>query len=385
MFAALGARVADPYRNRKFDTARVKIANAAFLPSRVWDDTSVWTSTTASRRTLLIAGRFAGGRYHLEAARTVPLPALLAESRHLINLTRLSDDEFAWDTEVPFAIGSITAREIGAFVGALFSSAEGRAEPDVRADYQSAVPQTSAVLGQLFRVDSIKTTHLPDRSTLATFAATMTPAGVEAKYPNYARYLRRYAQTARMHWTLTDKTGGSFFEALAADGHLLLRVRTLDGSMVPLSGAARSMPDMLTLNGAFTMKVRRFTVGFHDYHTDFSIVRTDDERSLGIVSRNEPEWVLPFVTERLLRTSLRRPFQGRGVQFRIGVRDSAGTQTIFTRRMHLEVQESAILRFIGKLGAIAIGDYQGKAEREQLAWLREAFEALVADIRALGP
>ncbi|MEX2152083.1 MAG: hypothetical protein WD825_02025 [Gemmatimonadaceae bacterium] len=385
MFAALGARVTEPLRDPKYDSARVRIANAAFIPSRVWDDTSVWTSATSSRRTLLIGGRFVNGRYQLDAARLVPAPEQPAESRHVITLTRLSDDEFAWDTEVPYAIGSITAREVGAFTSALFAGAEGRSERDVRADYRATIPRTSAVLGQLFRVDSIKTTHLPDSSTIAAFAVTMTPAGVETKYPNFARYMRRYAQTARMRLSLTDRTGASYLDLMVAEGRLMLRVRTLKGDMVPLTGPARPMPDSLTLNGDFTMKVRRLTVGFHDYHADFVVVRNDRERAWSIVSKLEPKWTLPFVTERLLRTPLRRPFRGRGALFRIGVRDSAGAQTILDRRLHLEVQESMILRFIGRLGAIAVSDYQGLAEREQLAWLREAFDALVADLRGLSP
>lgn len=384
MFAALGARVTEPLRDHKYDSARVRIAASAFLPSRVWDDTSVWTSSATTRRSLLIGGRFVNGRYRLEAARSLPAPLQPAESRHVINLTRLSDDEFVWDTEVPYAIGSITAREIGGFTAALFAAAEGRSEGDIRADYRAAIPRMSAVLGQLFRLDSIRTRHLPDSSTLATFAVTMTPAGVEAKYSHFARYLRRYVETARMRWTLTDRTGASYFDASALDGRLLLRVRTLKGDMVPLAGPARAMPDSLTLNGDFTMKVRRFTAGIRDYHADFAVVRTDHERAWSIVSRREPEWVLPLITEHLLRTPLRRPFQGRGARFRIGVRDSAGAQTILDRRLHLEVRESMILRFIGRLGAIAVGDYQGLAERDQLAWLREVFDALVADIRNLS-
>jgi hypothetical protein len=91
------------------------------------------------------------------------------------------------------------------------------------------------------------------------------------------------------------------------------------------------------------------------------------------------------VTERLLKTPLRRPFQGNGTLFRIGVRDdSTGGQSILHRRMHLEVQESTILRVIGKLGSIAASDYAGRVEREQNAWLREVFSALVADVRNLG-
>lgn len=385
LFAALGARVTEPFRDFKYDSARVKIANAALLPSRVWYDTSVWTATSSARRTLLIGGRFAGGRYRLEAARLVPPPSQLAESRHLINLTRLSDDSYAWDTEVPYAIGTATAGEIGALVAALFASAEKRGDRELRADYRSAAPQTTTILGQLFRVDSVRTTQLQDHSTLASFAVTMDPAGVQGRFPNFADYVRRYVLTARMHWTLTDASGASYLDASAVNGHFLLRVRTLNGDMVPLTGPPRVIPDSLSLNGEFSMKVRRLTVGFHDFHANLTLVRTDHERALSLVSRAEPEWTLPLVAERLLRTPLRRPFEGRGVLFRIGVRDSAGAQTILNRRLHLEVQESTILRFIGKLGAIAIGEYQGKAEREQLAWLREVFAALVADVRTLAP
>ncbi|HYC50336.1 MAG TPA: hypothetical protein VEB19_04420, partial [Gemmatimonadaceae bacterium] len=36
LFSSLGARTADPWRDVKFDTARVRLASAAVLPSRVW-------------------------------------------------------------------------------------------------------------------------------------------------------------------------------------------------------------------------------------------------------------------------------------------------------------------------------------------------------------
>ena len=385
MFASLGARVTAPVRDPKYDAARVKIANAALLPSRVWNDTAVWTSSTTSRRTLLIGGRFVEGRYRLAALRTVPMPEQPAESRHQITLTRLSDDEYAWDTEVPYAIGSVKASEIGAFVAALFASAEGRSEQETRADYRAVAPKTAAVLGQLFHVDSIATTQHGDRSTSATFVVTMRPAGVEKRYPNFAGYLRRYVETARMKWAVNDRSGTAYMAIAVGQGRLQLRVRTHDGVMQPLSGPLRPIPDSLRLVGDVTAKVRRFNVGVHDYQADLTVVKTAHERAWSLTSREEPGWTLPLVTEHLLRTPLRRPFQGRGFQFRIGVRDSANAQTLLHRRMHLEVQESAILRFIGKLGATAVGDYTGKAEQEQLAWLREVFDGLLADIEALGP
>lgn len=384
LFTSLARRVTNPIREAKYDSARAKIASAAFIPSRVWKDTGTWTNTFTAHRTLLIHGRFADGSYRLGAEPVVPPPTGLAESRHVINLTRLSANEFSWDTDVEFAIGSVTASDVAAMFRALFAGAEGRHERDVRDDYRAVAPRATAALGLLFRLDSIKTSQLPDRSTLITFATTLTPATVEARFPGFSRYLRRYVQTARVHGRLTDRQGAVFLDCLLREGRLTLRVRTLAGALVPISGPTRPMPDSLTLNGDFTMKVRRFTVGFRNYRGDFSFVRTDGEAGWNLVSRDEPDWVLPLATERLLRTPLRRPFRGNGASFQIGVRsDGAGGSAILYRRLHLEVQESAILRFIGRLGAIAVSDYSGDVEREQYIWLKEVFDGLVADVRAL--
>ena len=386
LFVALAARVTQPTRDQKYDSARIRIAHAALLPSRVWNDTAVWTVISGSRRTLFVSGHLDSARYRLEATKTLTALTQAAESRHAINLTRLASDEYAWDTDVAYSIGTVSAASIASLVAGLIASGEGRGEADIRADYRAAAPRSSAVMGQLFTVDSIRTTHLPDHSTLATFTATMHPGGVEARYPSFARYLRRYAASARMRWELTDRVGNRYFDCSAVDGRLNLRVRTLDGAMVPLGGPARSMPDSLALRGEFTMKVRRFTVGFRDYHADFVLTRAAHEHAWSVVTRREPEWVLPLVTEHLLRTPLRRPFQGSGTTFRIGVRDdSSAGQTLLHRRLHLEVQESLILRFLGRLGSTAVTDFSDRVEIEQNAWLHELFSALAADASLLAP
>jgi hypothetical protein len=70
--------------------------------------------------------------------------------------------------------------------------------------------------------------------------------------------------------------------------------------------------------------------------------------------------------------------------FRVAVRDSAGMQSVFARRTRLDVQESAIMRFVGSLASHAVGDLNEKVEIEEDRFLHDGFAALQADTRALG-
>ena len=381
MFLSLAARVTNPYRDLKYDSARVRIAKHAVVPSRLWRDTSVWTSMSDSLRQLLVRGHFTGTRYAMEAARHVPAPRAPADASHVIELRRLSSDEFRWDTDVPFAIGRVSAAEIAAMFAAVFASAEGRSEAQVREDYRQVMPRTSVVAGQLFRIDSIRPVQMADRSTSALFSISITPEGVENRYPALAGYLRRYVHTARLRMALEDASGLPYFETSLVRGRLTMRVRTAGGRMLALSGPPRAMPDSLVLAADVSVRVSRFTVGVRSYRGDFRLVSSAHDRAWEIVSRREPDWVLPLFTETLLRTPLRRPFQGEGALFRIGVRDSADSQSVLYRTLRLEVQESAILRFVARLGAIAISDYAGDVEREEMAWLHDLLTAMIADVR----
>lgn len=380
---ALAARVADPLRDAKYDTARARIAYAALHPSRAWNDTAVWNGATPRTRSLLIGGRYTNGRYRLDAAPVVGPPAALADSRHAILLTKLSDEDYAWDTNVAYAIGSVRAHDVATMIRLLLTSTEGRDESQARDDYRRAIPRASRAMGRLFRLDSLRAARLADGSTLTTLSATVTPDGVEARYPNFAKYMRKYAETARMHWRLADAGGATFLEFRLRDGRILVRMRSRDRELIPTAGPARPLPDTLVLHGDLTLKVRIFTAGFRNYRSSFVLTNTQRVTGFSILSREEPEWILPLVTERLLRTPLRRPFQGEGAQFRMSVRDTAGAPTILLRELHLEVRESAIMRFITRLSSTAYGDFAGKAEREQLHWLREVLTGLGADIGAL--
>ena len=79
--------------------------------------------------------------------------------------------------------------------------------------------------------------------------------------------------------------------------------------------------------------------------------------------RREPKWDLPLATERLIRSPLRRPFEGRGSELRLAVRDDLGSQAMSVRQVRTAVRESAIMRWLGGLGATAFGDFRALGGR----------------------
>jgi hypothetical protein len=207
---------------------------------------------------------------------------------------------------------------------------------------------------------------------------------MRASFPEFADYLDKYLEPARYRLTLTDRSSAPMFELVGANRMLTVRYRLQRGKLVSLSGPPRPLPDTLQLHADASLKVKVFRVGFHNLVTDFTITRTSRERAWTVVAQREPEWDLPLATERLIRTPLRRPFEGPGALFTIGVRDSAGGQTVLTRHARLAVQESAIMRFIGSLAAHATSELADRVERERDRFLYEAFVALQEDLGSLA-
>lgn len=387
-FDAVAVRHGDIVRNAKYEHSRIRLKRGALSPSRVFDDTAVWTGLTPTVRLLETFGTYTdAGRYSLVSRAGAPAPVRPADGRHVTTLARLSDSEYRWDTTVDYALGAVRPGDVAAAVSRLISSGEGRGEREVRADLATHAPRTSAALGSLFRLDSLRPSLLPDGTTAATAVISVHSERLRGRYPLFAEFVRKYIEPARYRFTLTDAGGTPFLDAIARDRLLTIRVRTLNGQMVPLAGAPRAMPDSLRLNVDFLVKIKVFRVGFHDLVMDFTNVsRGDRERSWLVVARREPKWNLPLITARLLRAPLRRPFAGEGASFRLGVRaGDAASPTVLVRQARLTVQESAILNFLNSLGNSAMDDFGERVEREEHAWVREVFRGLRDDVRLSIP
>ena len=386
LFGALGARHAEIARNPKYQYARLQIAKGALVPSGVFGDTAVWTASSGAVRLLETQGGFVGGKYTLTSRSGLVAPREPADGRHVTTLSRLSSNEFRWDTNVDFAIGSIRPGEVAAVLSRLVASAEGKSEREARADLLASAPRTAAALGHAFSLDSLRTTQLPDGSTAVTLVIAVRSDLLRKRYPAFGDYVRRYVDPARYRVVASSRAGVRFFDASAQDRLLTVRLRTHRGTLVSLTGAPVPLPDTLNLAVDFKARIKRLGVGFHSLQLDLVHVRRGDtENGWVATARREPEWDFPLAMARLIRAPLRRPFAGEGSLFRIGVRGDGSGQTVMFRQARLFVQESAILRFLNSLSGTAFSDFEDRVDREENAWLREVFGGMRADARgALG-
>lgn len=383
LFGALAARYASVLRTPKYAYARGKLSEAALIPSRAFGDTAVWTGEPApTTRTLFVTGTLADDRYRLVATTDPAPPASIGDARHVIVLNRARENEYVWDTTVDFALGQFGPDQVAALFEAFWRAPEGRDEARLRAEMRAAFPRTAAALGRLYSIEAIAPAANPDGSTTTTMSLLMHPSSIEARFPLFAKWLEKYLGSAEYRFRLLDSSGAPWMQIDGADSRTTITFRSRDGRLAPLTGAVRALPDSLRLVIDYSMKVKIFRVGVRNMVTDIHLDRGDHERSVTFVARREPDWRLPLITERLIRSSLRYPFEGTGVVFSLAVRDGGPGPSLLVRRAHLAVQESGILRFLAGLASHTVGEFDA-AEREQEVFLREVFVAMQSDSRSL--
>ena len=387
LFGGIAQRFTNVQRSPKFVVARGKLGRNALTPSAIYNDTSVWTTWGAdSTRVVTIDGEFSNNRYLFTAR---PWPATPVnepgDSRHYIRLRRLNENVFEWVTSVDIAAGSIKSDEFANVISRLMASAEGRTPADVRADYRSSFPRTTTALGRLFSLDTLRTVRDAEGATTVLLGFRLNPNGIRATMPDFAKYLDKYATPAKYRAVVTDRRGGRWVEFAGTENYITLRVRSLNGRFAPLNGPVRPIPSDLQLTSDFTTKILFFTVGFRALIGDVTVVNSDRERGWFMRFTREPDWRLPSAVSVMIHTPLRKPFEGSGATFRLVLRDNPAAQSLISRRSSTLVQESAILRFLGRLGSTAMGDFVGKSEVQENRFSAEVFNALRLDIRALLP
>ena len=379
-FAAFAYRFYEVRRDSAFNRARMLMGQYALIPSRLFRDSSLWNSRPPdSSRTLLVSATFENNRYTFAANPQAPHPRSLGDQRHALNLKWLGGGDYEWFTQVDHAIGTVKPASVGAAIIATLTAAEGRSGAEALAESRSMFPETARHLAQLFTIDSLRTAH-DGGATTTTLAVSFHPERLRPRYSYFAGFVAKYITPTIYRLQVTDHAGRQFIDATGRDGRLLVRLRSRDHTLVSLGGPAVPMPDSLRLLMDISFKYGLFRVGATNIQADFTIERSEHRRAWSIRFRREPEWHFPLAVDKLIKNPLRRPFQGRGAEFAVGVRDDLGPQTISERHARFAVSESAIMRWLGRLGASAFGDFSGRTELEENLFLYETFEALRKDV-----
>ena len=381
-FTSHALRFDDVVRDTKITESRAKLGRHALTPSRIYNDSTVWNAMSQedSSRTLTLDGYYdatRGGYTFVANANPTP-PNALADGRHRIRLELKADGAYHWDTSVEHAIGGLPAAAAGRAFAMLFASTESSVARDLRSESVQAFPRTARALGRLFSLDSARSTPLPDGSSVTSVGVHWHSERLRGAMPNFAAYVAKYIEPSVYRLTLGDRRGQTYFDVTGDKREMLVRWRSRSGHLLPLEGGTSAMPDTLRIRLDFNAKYKMFRVGFAELFGDFIVQRGPHATGWMMRFRQEPQWKLPLFTETLIRTPLRRPFQGRGSEFYLAVHDG-GAQSLLVRRTHTEVKESAIIRWLGSLGATAMSDFQGRAEAEQNRFLQAAFIALRAD------
>lgn len=386
LFGGLATRFTGVEISPRYATARTRIGQSALVPSRLFDDTSIWSARPSPTvRVLEVSGDAVEGRFTLQPRSALTPVRAAGETRHAITLTKINGGVYRWDTTVEYALGSVSAAEIAQLLEAVLASARLQPEREARAAYHAAFPRAEAAWGRGFSLDSLIVTPSAAGSASVTASFVFHPEQLRTTMPAFSDYLDKYLASAQYRLELEDRNAAGMFEIMGRNRMITFRYRVQNGQIVSLFGPPRPLPDTLVLKADVTEKVKMFTVGFHNLMLDFTIVRGEHERGWSVAGHREPQWNLPLVTAKLLRTPLRHPFEPPGTLFQLVVRDTADAPTVLTRRTRLEVQESPIMKFVGSLASHALRDLDERVQNEEFRFFREGFLALQADVDALGP
>jgi len=384
--SAFEARFTNVTRTPKFAHARMRLGRYAFSPSKLVNDTALWTTmqstTRGADRELSVQALTAGNEYRFDARTNTASPSQLGEQHHQIRLTQQGEADWLWHTTVQHHVGTMPPRALNGIVRGLLISAE-RPATVLRTDYRTTMPRTTAAFGRVVSLDSIATTAQSDGSTLVSLQFRVDANRIKETFPAYAKFLRKYVESSKWRYRLTDRSGAEWFDVQSANKLVTMRFRAHDGRLQPILGAARAMPDTLQITVDALAKFGLFTVGATNVRGEFIHIDTPQERAWQLRFTQEPEWHLPLISERLMRSPLKYLFAGQGVMFKLGFRTGPNGQTLSERVLDIPVRESAIMRFLGNLGFTAMSDFAGAVEEEENRFLAETFRAMRADLAAL--
>jgi hypothetical protein len=382
LIESLAARFGPTERDPAFEALRPKLARHGLVPSRVFEDTALWTLREGEARGVGFVGRGSPFRYHVGVSGSPREPASPGDYRGEWRLERLRHGEFEWAAKEELDVGPVTPADLAAGLTALFRGAAEAPRGDAAGLVRRALPRTTARLGRVLTLEALRLGGTAGQDRPVRLEAVLEPRGLEAEAPRYARYLEKVVLPLGVEVSAFDASGTRWWRLSMEDGRLVLELRVSGGGLAPSDGSRRVLPSVLRLRAAGTTRAAGFRVGFHDLDAEVTLVRLPTEKGFVARFRDAPSWDLPFLVPLLLRSPLRRPFQGDGSMLAFGVRARPGETTLLTRHYRAAVQENWVLRWLGGLTARNVDAFR-RAEDEADAFTCEVLLALRDDVLAL--
>jgi hypothetical protein len=380
---ALAARFGPAEREPAFDALRPKLARAALVPSRVFDDSSLWSERGDLWRSVEFAGAVADGGYRIGLRAGALAPRDPGDYRGRLRLTRTGDGCYEWTLREELAAGPVRPTDLAAAASAILRGAEAGDAAAARAAARTALPRTSAALVRLFRVEALSLERDSQRTTTVRLVVRLVPDAIRPAAPRYAAFLDRYASPMRLATVVADTSGRVFWTLEAADNLWTLRLRIRAGSLVPLEGPADGgVPRELRATIDYSTKMGIFRVGVQQLVADVSLVRREGEKGFTARFGQAPEWQLPFLVKPFLQASLRYPFEEPGSEAGWSAIEQPGG-TLLVRHYRLRVRESWIVRWLGGLAGDAVSEFRRGAEAEADRFTGECLLALRDDLTEL--
>jgi hypothetical protein len=381
---ALAGRFGPIDREPAFDALRPKLVRAALAPSRVFDEPGAWTARGDDWRAVDFLGHGPGGAYRLGVRASAPTPREAGDYRGRLRLQRTGDGRFVWTMHEELAIGPTRPCDLAAALTALFRAAESTGGGAARARAREGFPRATAAVSRLLRLEALEAVREGGGATSVRMAVRLDPEGVRAFAPHYADFLKKYASPMRLRGAVQDLSGAAWWSLDGAENLWTLRLRILDGSLVPLEGPAdRRLPGNVRATIDYSTKMGLFRVGVRRLVADVALTRSPVEKAITAHFLEEPDWQVPFLIQPLMRGPLRYPFEGEGSAVGWAAREQADGPTVLEGRYRGQIRESWIVRWLGGLSSSAVSDFRQGAEAEADRFNLECLAALGQDIAAL--
>ena len=296
----------------------------------------------------------------------------------------LADESaFEWRWRDELFLGSGTPGLVDRVADVAFRAAEDADEKHARERLLAALPRTRESLGRLVRLVELRPHRLADGTTAISLTARVEPERIADEFPEYLRYLAKYAKPLRLNMQAHDMEGRRWWGFDVRNHTMTLRARVSGGSLAPLEGPVASEPERIKVSVDASTQAGLFHVGFDGLIADVQRVDRDSRQSFAAAFNEEPQWRIPLVFRPFLRSPLARPFQGEGVLLSMSLENEPDGRFFLRRGFRMAVRESWITRRMGGVVSGALSEFREKAEQEADQFAGEVLEALRADVVAL--